>query len=175
VVVKLQHACEIDGADHVDVVQNKRFLAFKKPPGLLQSAACIEQYILTRYLNVHSEISVRFQIFDHGIGEMMHIDDHVVNAEFAQPGKCDFQECSAGDFDERFWPVVGERPKPRAEPGGKDHRLHFPRVSSPMWRTITSTPDFSCRCFARRSAKNTERCCPPVQPKDTVKLLKPRR
>src|SRR6185295_14867475 len=100
-------------------------------------------YLFARYLDVHSKIICRFQILDHGIGKVMNIDDYVVNAEFTQARKRDFQECSAGNFDKRLGTIIGERPQTRTKARGQYHGFHFPRVSSPMCRTTTSTPDFS--------------------------------
>ena len=38
----------------------------------------------------------------------------------------------------------------------------------------TSMPNLSWRWVARCSAQYTERCCPPVQPKENIKSVKPR-
>src|SRR5579884_3050508 len=63
VAVKLQHASEIDAADHIDVVHQERFISavLKKEPGsLLQSAARIEQQIvLTGNFDTHSKVAIR--------------------------------------------------------------------------------------------------------------------
>ena len=61
-----------------------------------------------------------------------------------------------------------------AKAGGQNHRLHLPRFSNPRCRTTTSTPLVLRKCFANSSARYTDRCCPPVQPNDTIRLLKPR-
>ena len=37
-----------------------------------------------------------------------------------------------------------------------------------------ATPEIERRCLASCSAKKTERCCPPVQPKLIIKFSKPR-
>src|SRR4051812_34412803 len=105
----------------------------------------------------------------------MHVDDHIVNTEFAQACERDLEEGSAGDLDQRLGPIVGQWAQACAKSCRQDHGLHFPRVSRLIWRRATSTPDFPLRCLASSSAKKTDRCCPPVQPNETMRLLNPRR
>ena len=104
----------------------------------------------------------------------MDVDNHVSNPKGAQPAQGDFQERMACDFDQGLGPIISERPQARAETGGQVHRLHLPRFSSSRCRTITSTPLLRRKYLANCSARYTERCCPPVQPKDTIRFLKPR-
>ena len=59
--------------------------------------------------------------------------------------------------------------------GSQDHRFHWPEFSSSRCCTTTSTPILPRKRCANCSARYTERCWPPVQPNDTIKLWKPRR
>ena len=59
--VKLHHAPKIDRADHIDIVQNEWLFRMsgileKKPAGLFQAAAGVEQDVLARDLNSHAEV-----------------------------------------------------------------------------------------------------------------------
>src|SRR6266849_5815567 len=118
----------------------------------------------------------------------MHVDDHLANAKCPQASERNLQERAPSDFHQGFRAIVSQRPQARAEPGGQNHsfhceafiaglssgRLHLPSFSNSRWRTATSTPLEARKCFANCSARFTERCCPPVQPKDTIRFLKPR-
>ena len=90
--MKLHHALKIDGADDIDVVQDKRVRTFTKKPGRpFQAASGIEQDFLTRNLDPHAEVILRFQVVENHIGKVMHVDDHLVNPEGAQAFECDLQ------------------------------------------------------------------------------------
>src|SRR5579859_7883208 len=109
----------------------------------------------------------------------MHVDDHIADPKVAKAGECDFQHSAPADFNQCFRAIVSERTKPRAQAGSQHHGLHWPAFSNSifsnsMWRTTTFTPGFPRKWLANCSARYTERCWPPVQPKDTVRLLKPR-
>src|SRR5882724_820808 len=104
----------------------------------------------------------------------MNVNDHLVNAKAAQPGESDLQHGTARDLHQRFGAIVGERTEPGAETGGQDHGFHRPCFSISTCRTATSRPLRPRKRLANCSAKYTERCCPPVQPKDTIRFLKPR-
>src|SRR5882724_686372 len=121
---------------------------------------------------------------DDHVSIVMNIDDDVVNAELAQASESDFQQRSSADFNQRFGAVIGQRTQTRTQACSQHHGFHRPRFSSSifsnsifsnsMWRSTTSTPSFARRCLASCSARYTERCWPPVQPKEAVRLLKPR-
>src|SRR5712692_1620538 len=178
--VKLHHALEINRGDNVNIVQNKRLA---KTPGIVeekigrlpQAAARVEQDVLARDFNVNAEVIVGFQIVENRIGKVMHIDNHLANPKGEQARERDLQQRAAGDFHQGLGAMVGEWPQARTEPGGQNHRFHLPKFSSSRCRTTTSTPFLPRKCFASSSARYTERCWPPVQPNDTIKLLKPRR
>src|SRR5215467_13781891 len=105
----------------------------------------------------------------------MHIDYRLANSKGAQTRECYLKQRAAGDFHQRLGAIVGEWTQARTEARGQNHRFHLPAFSNSRCRTTTSTPFFPRKRFANCSAKYTERCCPPVQPNDTIKLLKPRR
>ena len=180
--VKPHHAPQIDGADDIHVVQNERLLqtrsesrkkwaAFFKPPPVSSRISSRETSIL------HAEIVVGFQIIDNHVREVMRIDNHLAHAKGAQAGEGDLQQRTAGNFTSALGrsSVSGRRRVPR--PAARIMAfIDFCRIfSSPICRTTTSTPPLPRKCFANCSARYTERCWPPVQPNDTIRLLKPRR
>jgi hypothetical protein len=57
---------------------------------------------------VHSEIALRFQVFDHHVGEVVNVDDDVDYPERSQPFERDFQKSASRDFYERFRTAVGQ-------------------------------------------------------------------
>ena len=67
--------CKIKGSSRVLESPRKNHAAFFSPPPVSSRT------VLVRHLDVHPEISVRFQIIDNHVGKMMHVDDHVVNAK----------------------------------------------------------------------------------------------
>src|SRR5512141_2571091 len=103
----------------------------------------------------------------------MNVDDDLVHAELAQARDCDLQKWNSAQFYQRLGPVVRQRPQARSKPGGQDHGLHLPKVSSSRWCTTTSMPGRSRKRRASCSAEYAERCCPPVHPNETIRFLKP--
>src|SRR5689334_2990058 len=103
---------------------------------------------------------------------MVHIHDDLVNSKLPQPGERNLEECLVSDLHQGLWPVVCERAQPRAEAGSENHSFHAGSCSCARCRTSTSTSELLRRCLASCSAMNTDRCCPPVQPKDTMRFLK---
>src|SRR5438445_9945337 len=106
---------------------------------------------------------------------MMHVDDHLANLKGAQACQRHLQQGAAADFHQRLGTIVGERPQTGAQAGGQNHGFHLPSFSSSIWRITTLIPLRARRCFANSSARYTERCWPPVQPNETIRLSKPRR
>ena len=120
------------------------------------------------------------EIVDDHIGEVMRVDNDFLDPELAEADECELKHRAAADFNQGLRTIVGERTKTRAQPGSENHRLHFAIFSgkffsSSMWRTITSTPLVDRRCRASCSARKTDRCWPPVHPKETIRSRKPRR
>ena len=175
VAVILRHAVEIDRTDHVDVMQQERLrVVAEKPAGLLQSSAGIEQRIFAGNLNVHPKVFLCFQVLNNHVREVMYIDDHSIDTGCAQTLERDLQQRAARDFHQCLRTAVGERPESRSKTCSQHHRLHFPRLSKARCRTTTSSPGLPRKCLASCSAKYTDRCCPPVQPNETIRFLKPR-
>src|SRR5947209_7104382 len=128
----------------------------------------------------------------------MDVDDDFADAEGAQAGETYFKESATREFDQGFGAILRQRLQARAEPGRKNHSfhrgafiaglsscrhsadrgdsggLHLPIFSNCRWRTATSTPFFARKRLASCSARNTERCWPPVHPKETIRFLNPR-
>ena len=108
----------------------------------------------------------------------MCVDDDFLNAESAKShASVSSSKRAAGDFNQSLRTIIGQRAQTRAQAGGQHHRLHLATFSgkffsSSMWRTTTSTPLVDRRCRASCSARKTDRCCPPVQPKETIRLPK---
>src|SRR5258708_528716 len=92
---------------------------------LLDASTSVEENFFVRHLDVHPEILVGEKIFGEHVGEMMCVDDDFADAEGAQPYEREFEECVAGNFDERLGTIVGERAKASAKAGGQYHGLHL--------------------------------------------------
>src|SRR4029077_14170335 len=119
------------------------------------------------------------QAVNHHVRIVMHVDNHVTDPKFAQAGKRNFKQSTSANFNQSFRAVISERTQPRAQASSQHHGLHWPIFSSSIfsnstWRSTTSTPALPRKCLASCSARYTERCWPPVQPKEAVRLLKPR-
>src|ERR1700719_884188 len=156
--MKLRHPPEVDGADHVHIVQNEwRFEVtwiFKEETGgLLQAAPRIEQYFFARNLDTHAEAFIFSKVFDNHIGEVMDVNDHVANVKRTQARQRNFQHRATAYIHQSFGAIVCERPKARTEAGGQNHSFHLFRFSSSRCRTTTSTPFLPLNLFANCSAK----------------------
>ena len=64
----------------------------KKPRRLLQSTAGVEQDILSRDFNPHTKILLCRKVLNNHVGKVMHVDDHLVNAEVTQARERDLQQ-----------------------------------------------------------------------------------
>src|SRR5690348_6136536 len=104
----------------------------------------------------------------------MHIDDHILDTECSQPFERNLQQRAAPDFHQGLWTCVRQGAQTGAEARGENHCFHLPWLSRLRWRTATSKPALPRKWFASCSAKYTDRCCPPVHPKETIRFLKPR-
>ena len=130
--VKLHHAPKIDGADHIDVVQDERVLASRPLESRKKWAAFfrpppVSSRISSREISIRMpKLSVGFEVLSNHVRVMMRVDDHFAHAKGAQAGECDLQQRAAGNFYQRLGAVVGERPQARAQAGGQNHGLHCP-------------------------------------------------
>ena len=88
--------------------------------------------------------------------------------------KAAFPASAAADFHQGLWTCVGQGAQTCTEARSQNHRFHLPWLSRPRWRTATSRPALPRKWFASCSAKYTDRCCPPVHPKETIRFWKPR-
>ena len=70
------------------------------------------------------------------------------------------------------WGDLGERPSRVPNPAASTIAFICPLLQLDMPHH-TSTPARPRRCFASCSARYTERCWPPVHPKETIRLLNP--
>ena len=109
------HARQIDPADHIHIVHNKRCtspgpgIALTRPqkPGrLLQPAARIEQRFLPRNLNPHSEILVRRQKLHNLIRKVMRIHHRLAHAKATQPLQHDLQQRTPCHSHQCLRPIV---------------------------------------------------------------------
>src|SRR5208283_5717698 len=103
--MKLHHTPEINRAEDIDIVHKEWFfraagISDKEVRRLPQAAAGVEQHVLARDFNAHSEVGVRFQVLQNHVGEVVNVDDHLVDSEAAQAGKRDLQQRAAIDFDQ---------------------------------------------------------------------------
>src|SRR6266481_9060150 len=102
---------------------------------------------------------------------MVDVHNNVVDTVIAQAQQCDLQQSLPGDFNQSLRTAIGDRLQAGSEARRKHHRLHWRAFSNTTCSTTTSTPFLPRRYLANCSAKYTERCRPPVQPKDTIKSL----
>jgi hypothetical protein len=128
--VELEHAADVDGADDIDIVQEKGLrkrvasgewrvasgewrvasIFQEKPGGFFEAAAGVQQEIVfAGDFDAHAEIVVGFQVVDNHVGEVMDVDDDFADPKGAQAGESDFEQCAASDFDEGLGARVGER------------------------------------------------------------------
>jgi len=135
----LFHAREIDGADHVDVVEEDGGVGIgigvgivfeEEVSGVLEASAGVEQIFLVRDVDLHAEVVAGGEVSGELVCEVMGVDDDVVNAEFAEASESDFEQGAAVEFDEGLGAVVGERTEAGAKSGGKDHGFHEVGFSS---------------------------------------------
>ena len=178
-----QHRFEVDVAEDVDIVNEKWLVSIfsgaKEMCGLFEAAAGIEEDLFPGDLDVHAEVVVGFKIVGNHVGEVMGVDDDVDNAAGFEAGEREFKKRASGDFNQRLGAVVGERLQARAKTRREDHCLHDATfsgnlISISMCRTMTSRSSRLRRCCANCSARKTERCWPPVQPKETIRFANPR-
>src|SRR5512146_726631 len=113
------------------------------------------------------------------------VHDEAVGTRRDQAAGGPLQHGNARDRHQGLRDPVREGAEPGAEAGGENESVHVQPVSiSPFSGSMpqrscsrcarwTPTPGNRSRMWvARRSAKYTLRCCPPVQPKATERLVK---
>src|SRR5205085_4235881 len=124
-----------------------------------------------RDFNMHAEVVVGLQKIQDHTSKMMHIDDHLADSGGPQARECNLQQRASVHFHQGLGTIIGKGPQARAQSGGQNHGFHLPSFSSPRCRTTTSTPFLPRKCSASCPAIYTERCFPPLQPKETIRLL----
>jgi len=138
--VELEHAGEVDRADHIDVVEEEGLVHLsgigaagiggggilkKEPAGFLEAATGVEQDFFAGDFEAHAEIVVGFQVVGNHVRKVMDIDDDFGDAEGAQAGEGDFEQGATGNLDKGFGSSVGEGAEASAQAGGEDHRFHW--------------------------------------------------
>ena len=127
--VELDHASKVDGADDVDVVKKEGLVDLlgifeEEPCGFFQASAGVQQNIFAGDFDASSKIVFGFQVVDDLVGKVVDVDDEFRDAEGAEASEGDFEEGAAGEFDEGFGAMVGERPEAGAQTSGQDHCFH---------------------------------------------------
>ena len=143
--VKADHARKIDGAEHIDVVDDEGLLrAFaglqEKPSGFFEAATGVEQDLLAGNFNAHAEVAVGLEVIDDFVCEVMDIENDFADAEGTQTAEGELKESTAADSDQRFGAVIGERTQARPQASGENHRLHllcFPQQSQVFELDVT--------------------------------------
>ncbi len=92
----IEQAMEVDCADNIHVVKNERLIQAvgileKEPACLFQAAAGVEQELFARNFHLEAEIVVGFQILNHQVGEVVHVDDDFAHAECSKAGERQLQ------------------------------------------------------------------------------------
>ena len=77
--MKTKNLLQIDICQHVTVDHHKR-IVFKKRLGLFESAAGSQYFFFPGKLQAYSEIRAAAEMLDDFIGQVMDIDDDVLNA-----------------------------------------------------------------------------------------------
>ena len=115
---------------------------------------------------------------------VMRVDHHLAHAEAAQPRQRDFQQRPPRHLHQSLGAIVGEWTQPCSQPRSQHHGLQraLTGLSSPVPYLLQFEVPHNdldaahpAQAFARLSARYTERCCPPVQPNETIRFWKPRR
>lgn len=124
-LVKIIELGQVDIAQNVDIVDENRQVGAEEVRRLTQSATCIEELVgLITDLYVESEVVVLFQIVDNLIGEVMDIDDEMVEAGIPQFIDDALNKRHAAYWHHGFWHRVGKRLEAGTHARGKYHCLH---------------------------------------------------
>ena len=106
---------------------------------------------------------------------MMDIHHELIHA--CSPEPCDdvVEQSLPGKRGQSLGGIVSERLEPGSQTGRKNHCLHIPynvfSIFCSLWMSFTLMSNLLARWEARCSAQYTERCWPPVQPKQTWRLV----
>ena len=108
--------------NRVAVDEKELVLIFEKMPDAAQRAAGTEDFFFAR--EVKGAIEIRREVLLDEIGEVVKVHHDLVDtrAQKRLDRVCDQRFVAHGH--ERFWKRVRDRPEPRAESGGEDHRPH---------------------------------------------------
>ncbi len=109
----------------------KKCAACFKPPPVSR------RIFFARNFDVHAEVAVSAKVVGDHVGEVVGVDDDVVDSGGTEAMKRDFEEGLTGNFDKGLGTVAGERLQPGAEAGGKNHRLHEATFSGKFFSSST--------------------------------------
>jgi hypothetical protein len=112
VSVKLDHALQVDGAENIYVMEDERIIESvrvveKKPGGFFKAPASIEQNVLARQLDAHAKILIRFEIFGNHFGEVMNVDNHLVDSALPQAFQRELEQRAARHLNHCLGPGLG--------------------------------------------------------------------
>jgi hypothetical protein len=102
--MELEHAAEIDVADHVDVVEKEGLVKTvgvleEKPGGFFQAAAGVQQNVFAGNFDAHAEVFVGFEVVGDHVGEVVDVNDDFGDTKGAEAGQGDFEKRAAREFD----------------------------------------------------------------------------
>ena len=149
------------------------FARLKKPAAFFKSAAGVEQDHLRAKSQSACRSSASPEVSHDHVGEVMHVDDQLADAEALQAAQRDLQQRVSGNLDQRLGTssVRAATACPVRPPESSPSSAH-----SSSSRCRNTTRRHSVRAAsAICSARYTERCWPPVHPKETIRCLNPRR
>ena len=108
----------------VGIADEKRF-SCKFMQHLDDAAALVEQQ-LPLIRNFYARRSAALHVVLDLVGQPMHVDDGLVDARFREPVEHVIEHGPSTDAHQRFWQGQGDRPHPRAKPGGEDECFFRP-------------------------------------------------
>jgi hypothetical protein len=145
--MEAHHTSEINGADHIDVMDKERFFSLTGVPAkelsnFFQATTGIEQRVFAGNFDVQSKVVVFLQVVQHHVRKVVNVDDDIGYPKTSQAGNNDFEQRAAPNFHQGFGPAVGQRPEASPKARCQDHGLHCARFSRSRWRTTISSPFF---------------------------------
>ena len=146
----------------------------EKPRRFFQTTAGVQQRFFTGNLDTHIDIPIGFQVIDHHVRKVVNIDDDFPDSKARSRSIVISNSVRPATSTSAFGRVLVKAAIARSQTGGQNHGLHLPRDSNAICRSIRPHRLFPGNVWPIARQNTTDRCCPPVQPNDTIKLLNPR-
>ena len=174
---------EINVGQDVGVVYQKRFAIVQQALCFQYASSRVEQFAsFVADVQVKAKVVVGLQEINDLLSEVMDVDHYFPESGCLDTQQRVLQHGYACHGDKCLGHVVGQWTQPGTQSGCEYHGFHGGQLRAlkvcsmfcSRCTRLTCTPNSWLRCSARCWAEYTERCCPPVQPKQTDRLVKPR-